>query len=794
MGSKAVVAVWLGWAVVACTGGFADPDATMTSDGGSSFTSDSGQSLDSGRCVECSCDERFCAEGASCGDSVCSASESCYSCATDCGECQTPECTSQCDVPLLTQTRLETIRRSIAVSPEAYDAMVQRLEPYVSGQRTINDFENIIIPLALRVAVDAETPASWEQYFKVHFLQSVENFNYQHRNTARAYMANFAYGYSWVEAHGPADFWSESERARILGAFETWLAWWVDHFDNSPWFYPQDSDETTMMLENTELYAYVLPAGNVRDDIVRARDLLVELVETRYLDAEVGTFGGGFWNESPSYNANTPRFYLRWHQLYLQRGETPADPAFPVKLARQMIHVFMADPSLGHLLFNDPLALDTGVGGPLSYPASSFRTHNMLANVLIGTAGTPEAKVVRDLLNRLPEVDAGGEFYHGAARVLGEDATLDLAASAETLGLDRQHFAAGAAFFAARSDWSTTASQLFSTNWGHFEVDHMNFNALHFEIYKNGQPISKYGVGIGFGGEAASGTPMNTVYIEGRYANDFFINTGSSRRKGLGKNLGAFSGRQYTTVTWDAKDLHNLTGWEQTANFARQATRSILHFWDGVTLVYDRVQTDPDQVDDIDAQAPYTRQTQKLTRFEGAVSYQAGFYHATAHGLDHWYKPLLGDATIRVVDETLDEPWSGLADNSFFPSHRSFHLEESQRSLDAEYFAMHVWGDQGVALPEERSVFVTEGDAVVHALRVAGRWRVVLFNRDPEQPIRSSVSVRVGTEFPMSGVDVYAVGWRQSMQFQVSAVDGVITLSPGGTGEANAGGVLEASY
>jgi hypothetical protein len=700
---------------------------------------------------------------------------------------------------ILDSGRVARIRQSIAVDPTAYRAMVAGLERFVSTSGRPWGAGGMLPGLAMVIAVEGSAiPERWTSYYRTLFMESVNTIDFRDRNNFRDGGADLVYAYLWVAEHAPT-VWSAAQRDAILARFTVFYSYWADFYDQHRATVVGDSDEAVMLLENMELAMRVV-AEPLRSRVTAIRNELKQAIETQYFTPN-GIMAGGFWPESTSYNANTPRFYMRWRQAAAQAGASPLGPDWPCQFAMATLFQWMADLS-GVWVFNDPLNVDIEAGSPQTYPASSFRMANLTANALLGTEGSPQHRALQWILDQTADPMRQGPLYDGSTRILSEDLTVSRAADPATLDLPYGHLTGDQGAFFARSDWSRNAHQFFSLNLRRGMVDHVGPQALSYEIFHGSKPISIYGAGQG--GFADAITPVNTLYIENLDTGTGNLYPGvqvpTLRPKGTGRNLGAHADARYAAVTWEGKDLYNVTGWAQTADYARQVTRSILHFWDGVTLVHDRVVTDLSQ--DADLRKRYgsafqsrPRRVMKLTRFQALPSVANSVYSATSQGKTHHYRSLLPVNATEIVDEVNAPRWAALDKNMFYPSHRAAHIEEFIDATDAEFASMQTWGNQGsVAPPAAVPVTVSGADVRGWAFRTTGQpWRIALFNRNPEVPVTTaSLTVRLPADIaPGQPIDLYAVGWDPARSFALAVgTDRSLTLAPGQGASPNSGRVL----
>ncbi|MEM9742747.1 MAG: hypothetical protein AAF918_08685 [Pseudomonadota bacterium] len=690
---------------------------------------------------------------------------------------QTP--TRNTSTLLLDEGRLNAIRQSIEENDETFDFLTQRLERYVDGEITVNRAENILTPLALRIAIDGGYNR-WNAYFKSTYLEAARSWDYKNRDGFRQHGADFAYAFAWTR-----ELWTPEETREILGRFDVWMDFWSAYFRktvDAGTLIPQDSDETTMLTEALYAYAKLVERPPLLTTLNIYKQEAVEILERAYIGRD-GAMNGGFWPESPSYNANTPRFYLRWHTLYTDDGGLPVDPQFPEKHARGLIYSFLADFS-GHVLFNDPLGIATT---DRTFPSNNFRTVNMLANPMLATQGTQAHRALRWLLDRMPD-PLNGEFWSATWQLIGEDNRGSEAASPEQLGWPLHYFSNGVGAFFARSSWDTDADQLFTWNMEPWQVDHLSAGALHFDLFADSKPITTYASNATPSQKVA---PYNTLYIENiDNAQGFYPGTQAPTLRNAGRpvNLARYSDENVAVVAMDATELFNVYGYEQTADYARQVSRQIAVFWDGVMIVGDRVELDPTQLDDIDKPSPYTREVMRLQRFEVRPrDTDKGFVLARAHGKDHLFKQIVENGSrSEVIDEKTF--YAAASENQMRAGHRQFQIRESVRSNDVSFLGVHLWGSPGLAAPDTSVLTDASGQTFGALVTTPESSYIAVFPMDPR--IELKLPIELTSEQSLGTAEIAILGLARQGTYTVDVQDNRLSIVAGGPLQVQNGAVV----
>jgi hypothetical protein len=697
--------------------------------------------------------------------------------------------------PLLTDARMATIQASIVADPTTYNYLVSQLEPITTGAASVSDIAAVVPGLALRLAIDgASTPQVWQDFFKTQYLSLLTTFLYTGRNDFRQYGADICMAYSWVKYHYP-ELFSDAQKTTIEDRLTVYAAYWSDYYNSGTHAsaFPVDSDETAMVLLSMLVYQDVT-TGSTYAACVTAHDALKPVVEGDYIVPDA-TMAGGFWNESTSYNANTPRFYQWWRMIHADRGGVVMDSTWSQDFALFVLFSMRADLS-GYWMFNDVLDQSPTHAGYYTMPSNSFRSGKLTENGMIGSQGTDQRRALLYIHDELKPQVVGRQYNYPWIRLIVEDAASETAAAPATLTLPYYFYSGGKGVFHARSNWTETANQFVSCNFRVTDVHHVLYASMSYEIYHDSTPISMYS---GQNTSAAS-APQNMLYIENFYtAGGLYPGVVDSRCKGDPTNLGSFADSVYASVTWESKDVQNQTGYNRTADYALQCTRSILNFWDGLTVAYDHVITDPSQVQDINtrygtAVASYTRQVMRLTRFMGLPVLDGGAYKATALGKDHYYKPLIAPDSTTIINEVSGSAWADLSAGNFFTAHRGGHIQEFVNGeTDVEFASAQTWGDTtAVAVPTTHILTGVTGTLKGWAIQHAGTWRICVFNTDPETPITTTTSFTMNAAVT-GEVKLYAVGFSQATSFTPSRAGSVITITAGSGSPANSGAVVTAT-
>ena len=599
----------------------------------------------------------------------------------------TPQLPNVPHPPLLSGERLQRIHASIDVDSSTYRQLQREVSELIS-RNNANAHEGVLLTAALQLAVEGgDVPKRVRNWFVTEYMreQSREQSGfgnpenragYSGRNSARSFLARMGYAFAWADAYAP-DVFTAEQRAEIRGNLEHWIEHWLAHWEDPTRravFYPQDSDETLMLWESFLVYYYIFgPQHALAARIKSAADGLQTLVEKAYVTPDAGTFGGGAILVSPTYKCRRPRLHdasaavdarTRRHTGY------GSDMVAKSSTIRAASHAAGFQRPTGSITICRRPSFDHNNDGWLK--TGNMASYQTLINYLFDTEGTAESRAVQWVLRRLPPLvqESNPEWRAGFiwGQLLMEDLVSYPPASPADLDIPLFHHAAGANVFAAKSNWDDDANSFVSRNTKRFEIDHFGQYGLHYEIWTENRPITKNGTGAVQGAKGHYANVQNTWYVENAEANSQHIGiqvpnmrvgnrnseTKTQERRGVG--LGATANDTYAAVSWGARELYNMRGnrWNPDVDYLQLASRSIIHFWDGLTVVHDRIKQDTNAVSDIKKSPGYVRRAHRKQRFEALPESVDGWLRATEFGKTHYMRTetLVGsEPSLEIVDE-----------------------------------------------------------------------------------------------------------------------------------------------
>ncbi len=723
------------------------------------------------------------------------------------------------DVPLLTPERRDLIIQSALNDPTRYSKLVELARAYtVDGRKAYENsslFPGIVLPLVLfgnnAIAVPSGVAGNWKDVVRPMLIDEIVKHNFNDRNSFRQHAADFMYSYLWLDAYYPVIF-SSSDRQKILSVFTKWANHLNTEYANN--FLPDDTDEGTSWLEISELLTRT-EKGSVLANITNVRNELRDnWMNAKLVAPNKGTMAGGFWNEATSYTANTARFYARWRAVANQTGQPNPDPNWSNKFALLTALLHISDES-GVWLWNDHQ--DQSANGnyaadyPITQPITSHRTHYFTENALLDTTGSAAHKALLYFMENAAtqNISNVGSNWNGYQQAMYTNSFVDSIPNSLISIPNLPTFinTGDKGVFAARKDWNYGAPQFFYNQQQMGQQDHVG-QGMYYEIWHGGKPITHQSAASSLHNKRNS---INTVYIEnygsGRgpdVVTGFFPGSQGPRLQKVEgpKHLAHYSDNNYCVVMSEGKKRYwDNTSYQQQTNFLRQWTRSIINFWDGLTIVYDHLKLDPTDIDDINKRyntsySSYTRKSMKVTRMTSVPRAPVnGWYTSTGHNKTGHYKPLNPvRVSEKIINEQKDAPFASSPNSDFYSNNKIAHLQESISANDVQFLGVHAWGDAGVAAPRDENVTVSAGNAIGHAFLHNNKWKVVLFNTNPEIPLKDNVVLKLGNGIPLSGITIYAVGWDKATSFSASIASSAareIRITSGNGVRPNSGQVLQ---
>lgn len=719
--------------------------------------------------------------------------------------------------PLLPEFRRKQVLANLAKDSSAYDKHIELVKPYVLGKGNMHDsrnlFPGITIPIALYGKDNSKVPsaAQWIEFTRsnliAHIIEHTAKTDIKagksiSRNTFRQATQDLLHSILVLDRWYP-QIWQRDDRATIQKNIEIWAERLSDHHANKLLF--TDSDENASWFAAAILLERLVSA-NLKTKMAEVRDSLLASHINTYYTGKNQSMAGGQWIESTSYNSNTPRFFLLARDTADIAGLPNPNSNYYREFARVTYLDVLSDES-GVWLFNDHQ--DTSAKGryqddwPMVMGMHSKRTHPYIENAMINSANTPEGKAIKYFVRKkLTRKGKVGTRWNGYLDVLFSDPGGVPNSLAEINGLPTWHDSGYKGTFKARRDLKVGAPQLYLATWNFRQNDH-NGTSAYYEIWNQGKPITH---GSSGNRTSSAAYPVNTIYIENLNASrapnrdeGFFPGSQGPRAQQHGTpiTLGSFSNEDYATHVSENKDRYVLKSHNSDTNFLKQWTRSYIHDWDGLTVVYDHLKMDVKDVQDLRKRykatfAKYNRKVQRITRTTSvAVSSGGGWYSWKAWGQVGHYKSLLDGAMVSVVDEQKDEPWNSAPNSKIFSNNKIAHLTEEIKGNasdvdDLELMGVLAWGKDSVKKPSDYPLSNISNGVAGYSFKHNGVDKVFLFNKNPNQPVTTSVSFAVHPSIKTKNIEIFASGWSSEVKFDAVSTGETVTIKAGVGNAGNA--------
>ncbi|MFK7816854.1 MAG: hypothetical protein AB8B92_11025 [Gammaproteobacteria bacterium] len=721
--------------------------------------------------------------------------------------------------PLLPEFRRKQVLDNIAKDSSAYDKHIELVKPYVLGRGKMHDtrnlFPGITIPIALYGKDKSKVPnaSQWIEYVRANLVKhvvehtkktSLEAGKAASRNTFRQVTQDLLHSVLLLDRWYP-QIWKGDDRAIIQKQLDTWSERLSEHYQTKLLF--TDSDENVSWFA-ASLLLEKLVDGNLKTKMRAVRDGLLESHINTYYTGKNQSMAGGQWVESTSYNANSARFFLLARDTADISGLSNPNPNYYQEFARVTYLDMLSDES-GVWLFNDHQ--DSSSKGkyqeawPRVMNTGSKRTHAYIENALINSAGTPEGKAIKYFVRKkLSRKGKVGTRWNGYIDILFSDPKDSVPKSlAEIKNLPTWHDSGYKGTFKARRDLKVGAPQLYLATWNFRQNDH-NGTSAYYEIWNEGMPITH---SSSANRTSDSSYPVNTIYIENLNSSrapnrDEAYFPGSqgprSHQHGTPVTLGSTSNFEYATHTSENKDRYVLKSHNSDTNFLQQWTRSYIHDWDGLTVMYDHVVMDVKDVQDLRKRykasfATYNRKVQRITRTTSVASSSGnGWYSWKAWGQAGHYKSLLGNAVVSVVDEQSDEPWKSAPSSKLWQNNKIAHLTEEIKGSGSNFDDIHLlgvlaWGKQGIKKPTDHPLLNISKGVVGYSFKHNGVSKVFLFNKNPNKPINKSISFALEQGMDTVNLEIFASGWSKQEKFDAKRSGNTIKIMVGVGNSADQG-------
>jgi hypothetical protein len=721
--------------------------------------------------------------------------------------------------PLLPEFRRKKVIENIGKDSSAYDKHIELVKPYVLGNGKIHDgrtlFPGITIPIALYGNNKAKVPNApkWIEYVRLNLLKyiiehtantSLDAGKASSRNTFRQYTQDILHSILLLDRWYP-QIWKGDDRTVIQDQIEIWAERLNDHHQKKLLF--TDSDENVSWFA-AALLLEKLVDGELKIKMQSVRDGLMRSHINTYYTGKNMTMAGGQWVESTSYNSNSARFFLLARDTADISGLANPNPSYYQEFARVTYLDMLSDES-GVWLFNDHQDSSSKGKYPDDWPrimsVSSKRTHAYIENALINSANTPEGRAIKYFVRKkLSRKGKVGSRWNGYIDILFSDPDDAVPNSlSEIKDLPTWHDSGYRGTFKARRDLNVGAPQLYLATWNFRQNDH-NGTSAYYEIWNEGMPITH---GSSANRTSDSGYPVNTIYIENLNSSrapnrdeDFYPGSQGPRSYQFGTpvTLGSFANDIYATHTSENKDRYVLKSHNSDTKFLKQWTRSYIHDWDGLTMIYDHLVMDVNDVQDLRKRykasfEKYNRKVHRVTRTTAvAKSTGNGWYSWSGWGQIGHYKSLLENATVSVIDEQNDEPWKSAPSSKLWENNKIAHITEEIKGSSHEFDDLHLlgalaWGKKGANKPIDYPLSNISKEIVGYSFKHDGANKIFLFNKNPNNPITTETSFDIDRRMSAESMEVFASGWSKQHKFDAKISGNTIRITVGEGNPADQG-------
>ena len=713
--------------------------------------------------------------------------------------------------PLLPEFRRNQVLKNLQKDSSAYDKHIELVKPYVLGKGKMHDtrnlFPGITIPLALYGKDNSKVPSSsaWGEYVRAtllkHIVEHTEKTSLKagksaSRNTFRQVTQDLLHSVLVLDRWYP-QIWKGDDRSTIQKHLEIWAERLSEHHQNKLLF--TDSDENTSWFA-AALLLERLVNGSLKAKMTTVRDSLLASHINTYYTGKNQSMAGGQWIESTSYNANSARFFLLARDTADIAGLSNPNPNYYQEFARVTYLDVLSDES-GVWLFNDHQ--DSSSKGryqekwPMTMNMKSKRTHAYLENAMVNSANTPEGKAIKYFVRKkLTRKGKIGTRWNGYIDILFSDPADVIPSSlADIQGLPTWHDSGYKGTFKARRDLKVGSPQLYLATWNFRQNDH-NGTSVYYEIWNEGKPITH---SSSANRTSDSGYPVNTIYIENLNASrapnrdeGFFPGSQGPRshQHGTPVTLGSFSNNDYATHTSENKDRYVLKSHNSDTEFLKQWTRSYIHDWDGLTVVYDHLVMDVKDVQDLRKRYKatferYNRKVHRITRTTAVAKESGnGWYTWNAWSQTGHYKSLHGNAKVSIIDEQNDEPWKSASSSKLWQNNKIAHLTEEIKGSSSDFDDIHLlgalaWGNEGVEKPSDYPLTNVSAGVTGYSFKHGGTNKVFLFNKNPNKPITNVTNFDLHQSMNSGNLEIFASGWSKQEKFDAKRTGGTITITVG---------------
>ncbi len=504
-----------------------------------------------------------------------------------------------------------------------------------------------------------------------------ENIWYQNRNAFRGNNIYYCLFFDWMY-----DDLSSEQKAMALTAFKIWGDYWIDYVDYNntiPFtnFVEQDSDETTSLTENFLLLGLVLH-GEPEYDIYA--DLLITIsdtmLDTFVLDLYMDNYmKGGVWAEGVEYNAGTCQHWIRQFMLNREIRSIP----YPNNYGdlNMLAHIHSTLPAYTSMfIFGDI----EDMHDDYTTPTEEYdRWEHVIT--LIDMIDDPDLKSMgQNWLNTVKTKYSGTlpweviSIYTGVWRMLFEHPDAVAKSPAELL-LPTGFVSEGINFIAMRDNWSDNANAISFQN-SMWHVDHMQHDALSFNIYRNGKVVTREC--SGYGGISDETFSHNSLLIENK---DNWGSNVSYRALGQGSYPVTVFNDEFNYIEAEAAPVYNYQGWHGIT-YTENVNRKFLWIKPGIVLVYDYVKLVDDGIkpwpgssEDSNTFDGHKRRVRYVQHFQNEPILSNGNYSAQSEGQKLFVKTLFPEnSNTVVIDEKIDPRFSA-PEYQMLENQKKWHIE-----------------------------------------------------------------------------------------------------------------------
>ncbi len=671
-------------------------------------------------------------------------------------------------VLLFTNERIAKIKQKIAQDSTSWNYLTSKISnyfdkiPYNAGEYAA------AFALAYYVSQDPQYITRAKELL-THAYFSYPDVGWQYydsRNLFRTMGRWGIMGYSWIK-----DSISQAEQTRIENILVIWSEYWLQHIDydnNFANFRIEDTDNVTSLAENITLLGYVLSDSTqhqlLGEKLLDAGDKLLNNYVVNYYMKDI--MAGGAWAEGSDYSPNTQRHWIRIFIINKDKRNIPYPINYAHDAMESLIHQTLANYASVYKYGSEEAATDyESVGDDYRY--------EFALNLMGILEDEKDKAILYQWFNNLLAKDGfkQGSMVTGFQRVMYYDETY--ASNLAPFPESTFKYASGIGLITSRSNWSSNAANLFFIN-RNIRVDQEHQDALSFDIAYKGQWITKEATG--YAGIATTSIAHNTVLIENASGGN---SSPTSRPAGPTKYNAMFDDEKITLISADATQTYNMSGYYAT-NYAKQVTRQLAFLKPNLVIVYDHIETDKTQINDLIAYnkelglsegMEYTRWVKLIQHVQAEpLQLSTNTYQVSTDKSELIYHVAYPESiTINTVDEKalwVNESSYNLPDNQ-----KKWHLELSNNSPkeNNEFITLlnftaatanenltPATTSDYIVLTQENS-FITQGNIMGIAVKHNQESFIILFNRTPNIAIDTyQITKPVGYE----NATIYTIGFN----------------------------------